>query len=56
MVTDEVRINPKGFISIPYKYVHIFSETLDQLFLLLKRQLSSYLEEPFRIITNNHLF
>ena len=56
MVTNEVRINPKGFVSVPCKYIHIFSKKPDQLFLFLKRQLSFYLEEPFQIITNNHIF
>ena len=55
MMTDEVRIHPRSFISNLCEHVNIPSEKLYQLFLLLKRQLSSDLKKVFRIIIYNKL-
>ena len=55
MVTDEGWINPESIVGIPCKYVNIAFEKLNQLLLLLKRQLSPYPKELLRVTTNNHL-
>ena len=56
MMTDEVWIHPRGFISILYKHINISSKKFYQLFLLLRRQLSPDLKELLWIITYNNIF
>ena len=55
MVTDEGWINPWSIAGILCKYVNISFEKLNQLLLLLKRQLSPYSKELLWVTTNNHL-
>ena len=54
MIADEVRIHPWGFVSVPCKYINISPKKLYQLFLLLRRQLSSDFKKLLRIITYNN--
>ena len=56
MVINEVQIHLGSLVSAPCKYVNIFPEKIYQLFLLLKRQLNSDLEEFILIVANNNFF
>ena len=56
MMTNEVRIQPRGLISILCKHINVSSKKFYQHFLLLKRQLSLDLKELLQIITYNNLF
>ena len=54
-VTDEGWINSWSIVSVLCKYVNISFEKLNQLFLLLRGQLSPYLKELLWGTTNDHL-
>ena len=55
MMIDEGWVNPESIAGILCKYINISFEKLNQLLLLLKRQLSPYPKEFLRVTTNNHL-
>ena len=55
VMTDEGWVDPGAIAGIPYKYVNISFKELNQLLLLLKRQLSPYSKEFLRVAANNHL-
>ena len=54
MVADEGWVDPWSVAGFPYKHIGIPLEKLDQLFLLLRRQLGPYLKEFLRIVPNDH--
>ena len=56
VVADEVWVDPWSVTSILCKHVNIPFEKLDQLFLLLRRQLGPYLKELLRIASDDHSF
>ena len=56
VMTDEGWVDPGAIAGISYKYVNISFKELNQLLLLLNRQLSPYSEEFLRVAANNHLF
>ena len=55
VMADEGWVDPGGVVGIPCKYVNIPLKELNQLLLLLKRQLSPYSKEFLRVAANNHL-
>ena len=56
VMTNEGWVNLEGIAGIPCKYINISFKKLNQLLLLLKRQLSPYPKEFLRVAANNHLF
>ena len=56
VMKDESWVNPGGIAGIPCKYINISFKKLNQLLLLLKRQLSPYPKEFLRVAANNPLF
>ena len=56
MMADEIRVHPQGLISILCKHINVSSKEVQQLFLLLRRQLSPDLKELLRITTYNKFF
>ena len=56
MIADEIRVHPRGLISVPCKHINVSFEEYQQLFLLLRRQLSPDLKELLRIITYEKIF
>ena len=56
MVTDEGWIDPRGITGIPCEYINVSFKKLNQLLLLLKRQLSPYPKEFLQVAANNHFF
>ena len=56
VITDEGWVDPEGIAGISCKYINISFKKLNQLLLLLKRQLSLYLKEFLQVATNSHLF
>ena len=56
VMADKVRVDLGGIAGIPCKYINISFKKLNQLLLLLKRQLSPYPKEFLQVTTNNHLF
>ena len=54
MVTYEVWINSWGIISVLCEHINIFSEEPYQSLIFPMGQLRSHLEEPFRVIANDH--
>ena len=56
MMADEIQVHPQGLISVPCKHINVSFEEYQQLFLLLRRQLSPDLKELLRIITYEKIF
>ena len=56
MVADQVWVDPWSVTGVLCKHVDIPFEKLDQLFLLLRRQLGPYLKELLRIAFDDHSF
>ena len=56
MVADEVWVDPWSVTGVPCKHVDISFEKLDQLFLLLRRQLGPYLKELLCVASDDHSF
>ena len=56
MMVDEIRVHPRGLISVPCKHINVSSKEFQQLFLLLRRQLSPDLKELLQITTYNKIF
>ena len=54
MVADEVWVDPWSVTGVPRKHVGISLKKLDQLFLLLRRQLGPYLKEFLCVVPDNH--
>ena len=55
VVANEGWVNSWSIAGVPYKHVDIPLEKLDQLFLLLRRQLGPYLKEYLRVAPDDHL-
>ena len=56
MVTNEIWIHPRSFISTLCERINISSKKFYQLFLLLRKRLSPDLKELLWIITYNNIF
>ena len=54
MMADEGWVDPWNVAGVLCKHVGIPLEKLDQLFLLLRRQLGPYLKEFLRVVPDGH--
>ena len=54
MVTDEVQINPRSFVSTPCEHVYVTPKELYQLFLLFGGKSGSNLEELLWVVADNN--
>ena len=54
MVADEGWVDPWSVAGFPYKHIDIPLEKLNQLFLLLRRQLGPYLKEFLRVVPDDY--
>ena len=55
MVTNKARINSRGVVGVPCKYIDIFSEKSDQFLFFLRRQLRADLKELLRVVVDSDL-
>ena len=54
VVANEGWVDPWSVADVPCKHISIPLEKLDQLFLLLRRQLGPYLKEFLRVVPDDH--